>query len=66
MAVTSPTELPNAQTLKDIAKVEIWDEEGTKVPFGTIYRDQKTVVVFIRTFLLHCWSEETRVKLLIW
>lgn len=64
MTVTSPTELPNAQTLKDIAKVEVWDDEGKKIPFGTLYRDQKTVVVFIRTFLLRCWSEE-RVKMLI-
>ncbi|EIM83215.1 uncharacterized protein STEHIDRAFT_148818 [Stereum hirsutum FP-91666 SS1] len=50
MAVTSPTELPTPQTLQEIAKVEVWDEDGNKVPFGSIYGEEKAVVVFIRHF----------------
>lgn len=58
MAVTSPTELPTPQTLQEIAKVEVWDEDGNKVPFGSIYGEEKAVVVFIRTSLSFGVSSE--------
>lgn len=62
MAVTLPTELPSPQTLQEIAKVEVWDDEGNKVPFGSIYGEEKTVVVFIRTLFILPTLLESRGK----
>ncbi|KDQ20347.1 hypothetical protein BOTBODRAFT_632932 [Botryobasidium botryosum FD-172 SS1] len=42
--------LPTEAQLKAAAAIEIRDEQGNKVPFGSLYEDQKTVVVFIREF----------------
>jgi len=42
--------LPTEAQLKAAAAIEIRDEQGNKVPFGSLYESQKTVVVFIRHF----------------
>ncbi|KAF7321810.1 hypothetical protein MKEN_00702800 [Mycena kentingensis (nom. inval.)] len=38
------------QTLAAASKLEVFDAEGKKVTFGSLYADKKTVVVFIRHF----------------
>lgn len=48
MTVSSHTDIPSTEKLSEISKIEVWDEEGKKVPFGSVYEDEKTVVVFIR------------------
>lgn len=50
MAV-EPKAIPDAEVLAKAAQVEIWDKEGKKVSFGSVFEGQKTVVVFIRAFL---------------
>lgn len=52
MTVSSHTEFPSAEKLTEISKIEVWDEEGKKVEFGSVYENEKTVVVFIRTYRL--------------
>jgi len=42
--------LPTETSLSEAAKLEVFDEKGTKIPFGTLISKQKTVVVFIRHF----------------
>lgn len=45
-------EIPSPEMLSKAAKVELWSEEGKKVSFGSIFEDHRTMVVFIRTYLL--------------
>ncbi|VDB89113.1 unnamed protein product [Peniophora sp. CBMAI 1063] len=45
----STTEL-DTQTLEKAAQLEVYNEKGEKVKFGSIFKDKKTVVVFIRHF----------------
>ncbi|KAJ7772059.1 AhpC/TSA antioxidant enzyme-domain-containing protein [Mycena maculata] len=42
--------LPEASVLESASKCEIQDVKGNKVDFGSIFAEQKTVVVFIRHF----------------
>ncbi|KAJ7350599.1 AhpC/TSA antioxidant enzyme-domain-containing protein [Mycena albidolilacea] len=42
--------LPEASVLELASKCEIEDDKGNKVLFGSLFADQKTVVVFIRHF----------------
>jgi len=42
--------LPSEEQLRAAATIDIRDEQGKKVSFGSIYESQKTVVVFIRHF----------------
>lgn len=45
-------EIPSPEMLSKAAKVGLWSEEGKKVSFGSIFEEHRTVVVFIRTYLL--------------
>jgi hypothetical protein len=36
--------------LAKAAALEVFDSSGSPIKFGSIYEEQKTVVVFIRTF----------------
>lgn len=47
---TSGKEIPSPETLENAVKVEIWDEKGQTVAFGSIFEGQRSVVVFIRVF----------------
>lgn len=49
---SSHTEIPSTEKLTEISKIEVWDEEGKKVEFGSVYENEKTVVIFIRAFPL--------------
>lgn len=54
--VTSHTEIPSTEKLAEISKIEVWDEEGKKVDFGSVYENEKTVVIFIRALALSLYS----------
>ena len=49
--MTSTTEVPSAEILKQAGDLEIFDENGTKIKFSSLYADKQTLVVFIRHFL---------------
>ena len=38
------------EALKKAGEVEIFDENGTKIKFGSLYADQKALIIFIRHF----------------
>jgi len=39
--------LPTADSLTEAAKLEVFDEKGTRISFGALILKQRTVVVFI-------------------
>jgi hypothetical protein len=43
--------LPTSRQLADAASCFVIAENGLRVPFGELFRDQKTIVLFIRHFL---------------
>ena len=43
--------LPTSRQLADAASCIVIAENGLRVPFGDLFRDQKTIVLFIRHFL---------------
>ncbi|EIM83214.1 uncharacterized protein STEHIDRAFT_133179 [Stereum hirsutum FP-91666 SS1] len=47
--VASHTEIPSTEKLTEISKIEVWDEKGKKVEFGSVYENEKTIVIFIPT-----------------
>ncbi|KAI0647408.1 AhpC/TSA antioxidant enzyme-domain-containing protein [Trametes meyenii] len=44
------TTLPPPDVLKKAYALNVFDDSGKEVPFGTLVQDQKTIVVFIRHF----------------
>jgi len=40
--------IPSPDILAEISKLEVFDVDGKKVRFGSLYQSQKTIVVFIR------------------
>ena len=51
MSVTSSLpegEYVSEQVMRDVSKMLVTDSRGNKVPFGTIFEYERTVVVFIR------------------
>jgi hypothetical protein len=44
------TALPTHADLEAAAKLDVISESGIRVPFGTLFHDKKTIVVFIRHF----------------
>ncbi|KAI0049926.1 hypothetical protein FA95DRAFT_1514890 [Auriscalpium vulgare] len=49
-APTQPQSVLDAKTIDAAASVEVWNGKGEKVRFGSIFAEQKTIVVFIRHF----------------
>ncbi len=43
-------EIPDIKTLEMAAAVEVFTESGGQVQFGSIFKDTKTIVVFVRTW----------------
>lgn len=39
----------DSATLAEVAELEVFDRTGQKVRFGSIYKNQKVVIVFVRT-----------------
>ncbi|KZT02065.1 uncharacterized protein LAESUDRAFT_662670 [Laetiporus sulphureus 93-53] len=42
--------LPDDKTVREASKVTVYDASGNPVEFGSLFRGQKTIVVFIRHF----------------
>ncbi|KAL0575597.1 hypothetical protein V5O48_006382 [Marasmius crinis-equi] len=42
---------PTSEQLEEASKLYVIGESGIRVPFGDLWRDQKTIVIFIRHFL---------------
>jgi hypothetical protein len=40
--------IPSPDILAEVSKLEVFDVDGKKVCFGSLYQSQKTIVVFIR------------------
>ncbi|GLB43806.1 putative ahpC/TSA antioxidant enzyme [Lyophyllum shimeji] len=47
---STDTSIPNQETIAKASKLEIFDGEGNKVAFGSLFESQKTIVVFVRHF----------------
>ncbi|KAI0030974.1 AhpC/TSA antioxidant enzyme-domain-containing protein [Vararia minispora EC-137] len=48
--MSSDAQVIDTNKLGEIAKFEVFDTTGEKVKFGSLFEDQKTVVIFIRHF----------------
>ena len=46
--MSNSTETIDKATLEKASDIEIFDASGTKVKFGSLFQDKKTIVVFIR------------------
>jgi hypothetical protein len=44
----SPRDIPTSETIAAVSKLEVRDEKGQAVTFGSLFEVQKTVIVFIR------------------
>lgn len=45
------TQLPTMRQLQEAAALQVISESGVRVPFGSLWQNQKTIVCFIRHFL---------------
>ncbi|KAL1690986.1 AhpC/TSA antioxidant enzyme-domain-containing protein [Schizophyllum commune] len=54
--MSDPNTLFDEATLASAAQLNVYDAQGKKVKFGSIYAENKTVVVFIRHFLCGNWQ----------
>ncbi|KAM6473899.1 peroxiredoxin-like 2C [Liasis olivaceus] len=43
--------------LRDAAQRLVEDAEGNRIPFGALYKEQKTIVIFVRHFLCYVCKE---------
>jgi hypothetical protein len=44
----SPRDAPTAETIAAVSKLEVWGEAGQAVTFGSLFENQKTVIIFVR------------------
>lgn len=44
----APDALPSEQDLQAVATLEVVDETGSKISFGSLYEGHRTIVIFIR------------------
>ncbi|PVG01731.1 hypothetical protein CPB86DRAFT_781105 [Serendipita vermifera] len=51
MAATTSSETIDPKTLDAAAALPVWDENGQELTFGSLFKEQKTIVIFIRHFL---------------
>ena len=42
-------DIPTSETIAAVSKLELRDEKGQAVTFGSLFEDKKTVIIFIRT-----------------
>ncbi|KAG6915938.1 hypothetical protein DXG01_009204 [Tephrocybe rancida] len=50
LTTSSPSSIPDDKALSNAANLEVLDSQGNKVAFSSIFKEQKTIVVFIRHF----------------
>jgi len=43
-------ELPSMRELFEASLMPVWDQDGVRVPFGRLFDEQRTIVIFIRHF----------------
>lgn len=51
--------IPSQDIIEKAAELEIYDVNGTKLKFGSLFEDKKVVVVFIREFFMLCVPSKT-------
>ena len=44
----SPRDIPTSESIAVVSKLEVRDEKGQAVTFGSLFEEQKTVIIFIR------------------
>lgn len=49
-AMSGATDIPDEQTLSRVSDLLIYNSKGEEVKFGSLFEENKTVVVFVRTF----------------
>jgi hypothetical protein len=47
----SPRDIPTSENIATVSKLEVRDETGKAVTFGSLFENHKTVVIFIRAYL---------------
>jgi hypothetical protein len=50
--VTVNDDIPTSTLLSEVSEIEVLDIKGVKVKFGKLIEGKKTIVVFIRTFII--------------
>jgi len=45
-----PRDIPTSESITAVSKLEVRDEKGQAVTFGSLFEDQKTVIIFIRQY----------------
>lgn len=48
MPAAGPREIPSGEVVLALSKLDILDENGRAVTFGSLFEEQKTVAIFIR------------------
>lgn len=48
MPLARPREIPSGEMILALSKLDVLDENGRAVTFGSIFEKQKTVAIFIR------------------
>jgi len=56
--------IPSDEIIAQAAELEVFDVQGGKVRFGSLYQEQKTIVVFIRMYLV-VWKSSKREALTV-
>ena len=59
----SPRDIPTNENIASVSKLEVRDEKGNAVTFGSLFENRKTVVIFIRGwFCNQCTFSAQRVR----
>jgi hypothetical protein len=49
MPLACPREIPSQETIRAVSELDVLNENGRAVTFGSLFERQKTIAVFIRT-----------------
>jgi hypothetical protein len=49
MPLAGPREIPSRETILAVSKLDVLNENGRAVTFGSLFEKQKTIAIFIRT-----------------
>ena len=49
MSIARPREIPSQEAILAISKLDVLNEDGRAVTFGSLFEKQKTIAIFIRT-----------------
>ena len=48
--------IPSSEELSKAGQLEVLDVDGEKVKFGTVFENEKVIVVFIRAYMSFAYS----------